>query len=358
MLGSKPADRDDVDRALTIFVRNTSSLLRTKTNQIRTKIASPNTTEGQFHFAALYRNGVVIGFAMFGYYPRTRLVVVDHLVIDGEHRGAAAFYVFAQLLQDAIHGLGVEVDFVAVELEKGTEFGGDQTGGEELVRLLGQVGFGEVHTSYVLANMEPKNYEARYDGILMLRGAERLYRIRREDLLDIVRTILFDHYLPWYRDFFDDKIESYRRYLEQLYAEFGERLEKAPIVKINGPEANLLSPTAVASSKSPEAAAALYLVMFAVTAAISTAVLYVLRTPAYLTVPVLLALLALFVGIAATSTGQALDVLDRVITALPGRRSKSRYPQSSRKTKPLPKSDRRLPSTNKDSADQSIDTPS
>ena len=62
--------------------------------------------------------------------------------------------------------------------------------------------------------MEPKNYEARYDGILMLRGADRLYRIRREDLLGIAHTILFDHYLPWYRDFFDDQIGTYRKYLE------------------------------------------------------------------------------------------------------------------------------------------------
>ena len=57
---------------------------------------------------------------MFGYYPRSRLVVVDNLVIDGDQRRGAAFYVFAQLLQDSIHSLNIEVDFIAVELEKGT----------------------------------------------------------------------------------------------------------------------------------------------------------------------------------------------------------------------------------------------
>jgi hypothetical protein len=357
LLGPKPADRDDVDCALTVFVRNTSPLLRTKTNQIRAKITSPETPEGRFYFAAFYRSDVVIGFAMFGYYPRGRLVVVDHMVIDGEHRGGAAFYVFAQLLQDAIYGLNIEVDFTAVELEKSLEFGGFQTGGMELVRLLGQVGFGQVHVDYILPNMEPKNYEARYEGILMLRGAERLYRIRREDLLEIVRTILFDHYLPWYRDFFEAKIENYRQHLERLYAEFDERLQSVPVIKINGPETDILMPQPANNPKSPEATAAIYLLMFAVTAAISTVALHFLQTPPYLTVPVLLALLAIFVGIAATSRGQALDVLEQIMTALPGRRNKSRYLQSNRKVKSAPKPDRRLQDTKTNSPDRSIDMP-
>ncbi len=129
------------------------------------KLLRQRTPEGHFYFAAFYRSDVVIGFAMFGYYPGSHLVVVDHLVIDEGHRGDAAFYVFAQLLRDAIQNLGIEIDFVAVELEKGTEFGGRQTGGSELVKLLGQVGFGEFTRTTFWPNMEPKNFEARYDGI-------------------------------------------------------------------------------------------------------------------------------------------------------------------------------------------------
>ncbi len=74
---------------------------------------------------------------------------------------------------------------------------------------------------------------------MTLRGTDRLYRIRREDLLGIVRAILFDHYLPWYRDFFEDQIETYRKYLERLYSEFEARLENDPVIKVNGPEADL-----------------------------------------------------------------------------------------------------------------------
>jgi hypothetical protein len=342
LLGPGPGDRSDVDRALAVFVRNTSPLLRTKTNQIRAKIAAPETPEGKFFFTALYRSGDVIGFAMFGYYPRGRLIVVDHLVVDAEHRGAAAFYVFAQLLQDLIATLEVEVDFTAVELERNAHFGDAQTGGIELARLLGQVGFGEVHADYVLANMDPKDYESRYEGILMLRGSARLYRIRREDLLEIVDTILFDHYLPWYRDFFGEKIESYEIYLRRLYSEFEISVKGEAVVKINGPEANLLLPTTKAVTRSREAAAAIYLFLFAMTAAVSTAVLYVLHVPASLIVPVLLAILAVFVGVAAASSGRALDVFEQIIAALPGARHRSRYQPPIGKKGPNAKR-RRLP---------------
>ena len=131
--------------------------------------------------------------------------------------------------------MALEVDFSVAEIEKGTDFGGDQTGGQKLVRLLAQVGFGEVHIPYFLPNMEPKIYEARYAGILMLRGSERLYQIRREDLVEICHTIFFDHYLAWYQDFFtDQQLASYRKHLDSLLRDLRESLSKMPIVKVNG----------------------------------------------------------------------------------------------------------------------------
>jgi hypothetical protein len=355
LLDAGLADQADVDRALNIFVQNTSPLLRTKTNQIRAKIASPTTAEGHFYFAALYRSGTVIGFAMLGYYPRCRLVVVDHMVIDQDQRGEAAFYVFSQLLQDVMQKIEIEVDFTVVELEQGTEFGGDQTGGNEMVRLLGQIGFGQVHTEYTLANMEPRNYDARYPGILMLKGSQKLYRIRREDLLDIIHCILFDHYLPWYRDFFGEQIVPYRHYLESLYQKFETQLHDKPLLEINGPERDALILRPVPTfRRSAEFATAWYFSLFGATAAVATAVIYVLRLPAYLMVPFLLTLLALFVGVAAASGGNALEVFERAIATVPGGRRKSRYPRSTRVEKGK-RADQRTRSVTRNSPDESTD---
>jgi hypothetical protein len=328
LLGSTPADRADVDKALAIFIRNTSALLRTKTNQIRQKIANPVTADGTFYFAALCRSKTIIGFAMFGYYPKSKLVVVDHMVIDNEQRGAAAFFIFVQLLHDTIQSLNLEIDFTAVELEDGNEYGSEQTGGNELVRLLGQVGFGKVHVEYFLPNIEAVNYEARYPGILMLRGSQKLYRIRREDLLQISHGILFEHYLPWYRDFFGKQTTAYQEYLEGLYLEFSTRLGNQPTIKVNGPEADsLIVSPAVPAARSPEFRVGQYIAMFAAIVAIAGTAIYALKIPPNWAIPMLIALVAVFGGIVAISSGRAFEVFEATIQLLRGGKQKLRYQQ-------------------------------
>jgi hypothetical protein len=350
LLGPTSADRADVDKALAIFIKNTSALLRTKTNQIRQKIANPITAEGTFYFAALCRSKSIIGFAMFGYYPKSKLVVVDHMVIDSDQRGAAAFFIFVQLLHDTIQGLNLEIDFTAVELEDGNEYGSEQTGGNELVRLLGQVGFGKVHTEYCLPNIEPVNYEARYPGILMLRGNQKLYRIRREDLLQISHGILFQHYLPWYRDFFGKQTAIYQQYLEGLYGEFAKRLGNQPTIRVNGPEADsLIVSPAIPPTRSAEFRAGQYIIMFAAVVAIAGTAVYELKIPPNSAIPMLLALVAVFGGIVAISSGKALEVFEATIQLLRGGKQKLRYQQPEAPSKNVGQARPRLQNRKKNS---------
>ncbi|WP_342709579.1 hypothetical protein AAFG13_34710 [Bradyrhizobium sp. B124] len=357
LLDPTPADRADVDKALAIFIQNTSPLLRTKTNQIRQKIGDPTTPEGTFYFAGLLRSKSIIGFAMFGYYPNSKLVVVDHMVIDRDHRGDAAFYIFAQLLHDTIQGLDLEIDFTAVELEDGNEYGSEQTGGNELVRLLGQVGFGKVHADYFLANIEPVNYEAKYPGILMLRGSQKLYRIRKEDLLQISRGILFEHYLPWYRDFFGTQTGAYQRYLEHLHQDFANRLGNQPTVKVNGPEADaLIASPANVPVRSNEFRVGQYIAMFAAVAFIASTIIYELSVPPHWAIPLLIAFVAVFGGIVAISSGRSLEVFEAAIQFLRGGRQKSRYPQIRPSSKDAEQTRRQLRNRKKDLAIGTGDT--
>jgi hypothetical protein len=356
LLRPTSADRADVDKALAVFINNTSALLRTKTNQIRQKVANPTTPEGTFYFAALCRSKTIIGFAMFGYYPKSKLVVVDHMVIDGEQRGAAAFFIFVQLLHDAIQGLNLEIDFTAVELEDGNEYGSEQTGGNELVRLLGQVGFGKVHAEYFLPNIEPVNYEAKYPGVLMLRGNQKLYRIRREDLLQISQGILFEHYLPWYRDFFGKQTAAYQQYLEGLHREFAKRLGNQSTIRVNGPETDsLIVSPANLPTRSPEFRATQYIAMFAAVVAIAGTAVYALKIPPSSAVLMLIAFVAVFGGIVAISSGKAFEVFEAAIQLLRGGRQKLRYPQPQAPSKGAGQTRPRLRNRKKDSEIATVD---
>jgi hypothetical protein len=328
-LGPSAPDRADLDAALSIFTRNTSPLLRTQANQIRQKIRKPNNPHGTFYFLAFYRGDVVIGFAMFGHYPRTRLVAIDHMAIAEGQRGSAAFYVFAQLIRDLTENLGLEVDFAIVEVERHNRFGGDQTGGQDLVRLLGQVGFGEVHMDYVIPNMEPRSDAMGYEGTLMIRGPQKLYSIRREDLVELYRTVVYEHYLPWFRDFLGAEGPGYEDYLDGVFQAFRDQLKETPIVRVNGEEVDqLVAQPRLPVPRTAEVRALYYTATFGICCGVLVAAAAFLKVQNNLLPMIFIALLVVFAGVVAVSSGRAYDVFQLAISSLPGGRHRSRYPQS------------------------------
>jgi hypothetical protein len=323
------ADKTDFDTALAIFVRNSPPAFRTKTNEIRVKMAPGHEAERSLYIAALYRGDLVIGFAMYSYLPRSRLLIIDHMVIERDQRGTAAFFVFSQLLHDVIQKSELEIDYTVLEVEKNVQLGSDETGGTKLVRLLSQVGFGEVHATYFMPNMEPKDYKARFEGVLMLRGSEKIHKIRREDLLEIYRSIYYDHYLAWFAEFFDtQQLFDYQAHLDTLYQNATDTLSTEAIVQVNGAEPNgLIEVSQADTNRSKEAIAAMYVVMFVAVALVVLIPLFLLKVSGTFIVPIILALLLLFSGILAAGSGRAFDVLEHISGYLGGRR-KSHYRQT------------------------------
>lgn len=338
LLTAGHADRADLDAALAIFVRNSSPAFRTRTNQIRVKMAPGHEAERALYIAALYRGDLVIGFAMYSYFSGSRLIIIDHMVIDRAQRGMAAFFVFSQLLFDVIQKSRVEVKYTILEVEKNVQFGGDETGGTKLIRLLSQVGFGEVHATYFMPNMEPQNYESRFEGVLMLQGAEKLYRIRREDFLGICQSIYHDHYLAWFAEFFDQQqLADYTAHLDALYRDLATALVDVPSIQVDGAEPNgLMDAPPVHINRSKEAIAIMYVAMFMVVALVVLLPLYLLRVSGTFIAPIILALLVLFAGILAAGSGRAFDVLEHISGYLGGTR-KSHYRQTSQPPAASPK---------------------
>src|ERR1700733_819147 len=125
-----------MEKALMVFARNTSPLLRTHTNQIQFKFANQNNPYGTFFFVGLYQDRRIVGFAMFGYYPRRRIIAIDHMAIDEEFRKHGSFYVFSALLQRFVEERCPDYDFVVAEIAIDTEFSSDEIGGRALIRLL------------------------------------------------------------------------------------------------------------------------------------------------------------------------------------------------------------------------------
>ncbi|MFI5202461.1 MAG: hypothetical protein ACHQNE_08745, partial [Candidatus Kapaibacterium sp.] len=227
-------DRKDLDEALNIYVQATSPVLRTETNQIKSKFANPNNPLGEIYFAGLYRDKRVVGFVMFAFYPRHGVLVIDHIAIDESCRKHGSFYVFASLLQEWIENNHPDFHYVVVEINLDRDFTGDEFSGVAMVKLLRQLGFGQANVKYFLANMEPKEYRRSYRGALMMRGRQKMTKIRSEELLEVHSTILFDHYRPWFKDFFGTRMPVYEAHLNRLHKELEARLEGQSSVAVNG----------------------------------------------------------------------------------------------------------------------------
>jgi hypothetical protein len=238
-----PKDRQALGAALMIFVRNTSHILRTQTNQIMYKFDHPeNNPKCTMYYIGLRQDDEIVGFCMLGYFPRRRLVLVDHLVIDAEHRKHGAFYVFASLVRSFIEQHCPDFDYVVAEVATDREFAEDEVSGQSVVRVLRQVGFGEVRVKYSLANTEPDEYRRTYRGDLMIRSSQKILALRAEEFLAIYHVILFDHYLGWYKDFFGGLADKYEAHLTELHKAMQKQVGSKATIFVNGATEDQIDP--------------------------------------------------------------------------------------------------------------------
>lgn len=317
LLTSAPEDKEAVDKALSIFTSTTAPDMRTDRQQIEYKIKKPKTEEGTFYFAAFYREQDLIGFVMFGHYPGSRLIVIDHIAIDKEKRKQAAFYEFVGLLDTEFRNLGLDVDFVAVEVEN-REVTDGAAGGREFVQLLKWIGFCEVKTDYFLADMDVEGH-SDHPGILMLKPSVDRADISGSQLTRIYRSILFDHYFPWYRDFLaKEQIDAYRKYLDGLYKKFRDRVEKLPSIELGGVKPDQPAPSAEKLTLIKT------LLAFAGVAIVIAAFLLVVKPESDKALYFILALVVVFAGLMLIAQGRADHVFNSVLAKLPSAEIKPR----------------------------------
>jgi hypothetical protein len=315
VLEQNAEDRAALNKALSIFIKNTAQGIRTQSRQIQFKFENPNNPHGQLYYLALCLDGAVVGFAMLGYFHQRRVVVLDHMAIDAPFRKNGSFYVFASLIRQFIEDQFPEYDFAVAEIAIDADFAADDVGGKAMVRLLRHIGFGQVKVEYTIANMESRDYKQGYKGVLMLRAAKKITKIRSEDLLDIYNVILFEHYLPWFKDFFGASLETYKKHLERLFSNFQRRLAKTAMISINGAEQDELARWPTRRRKTflglPLKAVGHFTLFLGMLIAVS-GVGITFRFDARTFLALALACVAGYAGLAALSDTNALKVFERI----------------------------------------------
>jgi len=225
----------DFFTALRIYSENMGPTSKTDVNQIVYWIERLELFKPDYILSyGLYRNGIIIGFALAFYIAEEKLLIIDHLVIDPNYRSNGSFFQFADLIKNHVNDKGLFIDYAAVEVVD-SEFGQTMLFESNLlVRLLKLIGFKAAVVKYYIPNTEIINCKIKVNGTLMLYSSEGAAFIRTEYYLKVVSAILFKLYHKWYKPFFMERIKEYDDALNDILSIYKTSLARSDKVELNG----------------------------------------------------------------------------------------------------------------------------
>lgn len=232
----KSSDDNDLTKALSLYAKNIDSLIRTDSREILYWLDNYSKRyPDKFCLLGLYLNNVLIGFSELVYFVEEKIVFVDYIVIDSNHRRNNTFYEFIENIKGFLDEECLNYDNIICEVgyyEHGKEFSGP---GRNLIRLLKMSGFGVIKNDYIQPMLGKTNFESELKCVLMIFPINDLGRIKRETFMMILDTIYFKHYKRWYDAFFSEMEQaSYVQRLFKIKDEIQIPLKKKEYIEING----------------------------------------------------------------------------------------------------------------------------
>jgi hypothetical protein len=224
-------------RYLNIYLDNIAPENRTDTNQMLAFFDDPFNDRRVIYFGLLHA-GVPCGFAMFLYYPKDGIAVVDHLAIDLKVRGGGAFYAFVELITDFLARESINPDYVAVEILRRTQSIQGEVNPVQLIRLLRFIGFRVLRIPYIAPHPGIIQNPDRFRSALMLICKQPINELPADECKRIVEVIYYNHYLKWYqRALKPQPLSEYRTALERSLENIVGKLPMLELVKLNGANA-------------------------------------------------------------------------------------------------------------------------
>lgn len=223
----------DFIKALKIYSRYISPADLTDTNQVTFCLDNYNQhyKGSTFIVGGFYQNRELIGYCQFIYISEEKLIIIDYIAIDEQHRGISVFYAFIEKIRELIAAKGYEVKYIVGEINlHHSSIEEIPTKAKLLIKLLKSCNFGEIKSLYVQPMLGVDNYESEQRSILMLSPSNQYEAIKRETFLKIVEAIYFKHYERWYKLFLEE--DSLIKYQKHLYEVFNKVSEKAVVGKL------------------------------------------------------------------------------------------------------------------------------
>jgi hypothetical protein len=198
---STQQDPDLLAKSLVVYHTSTPQLEATASNEIQYWADHYNEEySDELFLFSLQSNDAVIGYAQCVYFTAQNFIIIDYMTVDEKHKTVGVFLLFYEQIKEFFLVADLRHDFIVAEIIQ--ESDGTYTQSSEFWRtIMALEGFRVIDAEYHQLQLGRTKYETQLPARLMIGGGGGLTSIRRETYLMIVETILFSHYLRWYKPF-------------------------------------------------------------------------------------------------------------------------------------------------------------
>jgi len=226
----------ELGAAMSLYAKHTPPHLKTPTEEIAYWSERYNRTFKNILMQyGLLSNNKVIGFCEITLFPHKRFIMADQIVVHPHQRNITIFSAFIDLMIEDLDQRDHEYDFAAVEIPLAHGSNEPYASERLMMRLLKFHGFGVVKQYYEMPNLDPASSEAEGSAYLMLYVKGGTSAIASTTYVKILETIVYEHYLDWYRMPEYKKIfYAYKTSLEKLFVKLKKDAQMFDTILLNG----------------------------------------------------------------------------------------------------------------------------
>lgn len=233
----------DLTEALDIYIHTVDEHSETSTSQIRDYIQNKHKDNRKMFFYILYVNNKVVGFAEYGYLPKSEVLLIDYICTNP--RNHTYFYNFYQMLFEDINeilkkkGLYTKYIITELSLKKDNENKYIDVDSNYFRQLLTMEGFKILKAPYYqpYCNMKHELSLSEFNIAIkpLLNGLFPNTTIDEIFYLEILTDIFTNHYAAWYEKYMapEQVKEFFTKLLSRIRKEFTDKIEIDDITLVN-----------------------------------------------------------------------------------------------------------------------------
>lgn len=214
----------DFLKALKIYNDSVPVDTKTSTNELIYFADNWNCQKSRLmYFLGLYIDNQIIGYVEAGYLLKTKVIIIDYIVIKEEYHLNSAFYPLFGLVQKFFSDELIDYDFIVTEVSTKSI---DDIDSESFFskKMLQLEDFRIADQVYIQPKLGIENEESNFEFQLLIRSKHALSVIKTETYISIVKDIYYEHYLAWYSAMDPDRAAEYKRHIDEQFEKIISKL--------------------------------------------------------------------------------------------------------------------------------------